>query len=239
MSRSILIHAEADPSDAPRPLDLPNATTAADLLGGARAAGIALDDAAVVYPEDGGAPLAPDAPLAAGDGATAAFYVGSPVPIHVTVGYDGETAGRDFSPATRLRTVERWAARALEAPTQVPHRLALRFADTVLTPGENRPLGALDRNRDRHLRFDLVVEKDHPVEVTVIVNGRKKTVAKRELTFAEVVALADNLPTGPNIIYSVTYRGARGPKPAGTLVEGGTVKIKNRTIFNVTATDKS
>lgn len=239
MSHAIQLHAEADSSDVPRSLDLPGAATAADLLARVRDAGLADDPDAAVFAEDGDTPLAPNEPIAAGDGAAAAFYVGTPTPIHVTVGYDGETAGRDFSPATRLGTVERWAARALEAPTQVPHRLALRIADTVLTPDEDRFLGTLDRNRDRHLRFDLVVEEDRPVKVTVIVNGRPKIVAKRKLTFAEVVALADNLPSGPNIIYSVTYRGARGPKPAGTLVEGGTVKIKNRTIFNVTATDKS
>lgn len=75
--------------------------------------------------------------------------------------------------------------------------------------------------------------------LTIIVNGRQKVVMSDELTFAEIVALADNLPKGENIIYTVTYRKAEGKKEEGTLVEGGTVKIKNGTIFNVTATDKS
>ena len=44
---------------------------------------------------------------------------------------------------------------------------------------------------------------------------------------------------GPMSCLPITYR--RGPKqnPEGTLVEGGTVKVKDGMIFNVTPTDKS
>lgn len=77
-------------------------------------------------------------------------------------------------------------------------------------------------------------------EFTIIVNGREKVVTARELSFAEVVALAfDAPPTGQNIVFTVTYRRGEGNKPEGTLVEGETVKIKEGMIFNVTATDKS
>jgi hypothetical protein len=79
-----------------------------------------------------------------------------------------------------------------------------------------------------------------PREFTVIVNGRKKTVMTRELSFDEIVALAFNpIPTGPNVLFTVTY--GRGPKanPEGTLLEGGTVKIKDGMVFSVTQTDKS
>lgn len=83
-------------------------------------------------------------------------------------------------------------------------------------------------------------EHAHIKEITIIVNGRKREVAKRELSFAEVVALAfDPVPTGENIVFTVTYRRGEGHKPEGTLVEGDTVKIKEGMIFNVTATDKS
>jgi hypothetical protein len=75
-------------------------------------------------------------------------------------------------------------------------------------------------------------------EFTIIVNGREKVVATKELSFAEIVGLA-NLPSGPNIVYTVTYRRGEGNKPEGTLVEGDNVKIKEGMIFNVTATDKS
>lgn len=77
-------------------------------------------------------------------------------------------------------------------------------------------------------------------EFTIIVNGREKVVTARELSFAEVVALAfDTPPSGQNIVFTITYRRGEGNKPEGTLVEGETVKIKEGMIFNVTATDKS
>jgi hypothetical protein len=82
-------------------------------------------------------------------------------------------------------------------------------------------------------------DKDKGKDITIIVNGRPKVVTTKELSFAEIVALAfDNPPTGPNILFTVTYRRGEGNKPEGTLVEGETVKIKEGMVFNVTATDK-
>lgn len=80
----------------------------------------------------------------------------------------------------------------------------------------------------------------HTKQFTIIVNGREKKVAPDELSYKQVVDLAfeDNPPTGPNIVITVTYRNAEDNKQ-GTLMAGQTVKIKNGTIFNVTATDKS
>lgn len=80
----------------------------------------------------------------------------------------------------------------------------------------------------------------HNKEYTIIVNGRAKVVTKKELSFAEVVALAfDNPPQGENIVFTITYRRGEGNKPEGSFVEGETVKIKDGMIFNVAATDKS
>lgn len=225
--------------DAAHSLPLPSGATASDLLDRVRAAGVSVGADAAVYVEDGDQPLAPAAALSVGDGAPTSFYVGPQHPVRVTVGYGSERVVREFSPATRLRTVERWAAKDLDAPTQKPHRLALRYADTVLTPDEDAYLGALDKNADRDLHFDLDIEEDEPFKATVVVNGRPKTVAKRRLTFAEVVALADNLPSGPQTSYHVTYRRGRGDKPEGILAEGDTVKVKDSMVFNVTATNRS
>lgn len=83
-------------------------------------------------------------------------------------------------------------------------------------------------------------DRDHQKVTNIIVNGRAKEVTAKELSFAEVVALAfDPVPAGPNILFTVTYRKGEGHKPAGTLVEGETVKVKDGMIFDVTATDKS
>jgi len=78
-------------------------------------------------------------------------------------------------------------------------------------------------------------------EFTIIVNGEPKKVPTRDVSFEEVVNLAynGNPPTGPNWIFTVTYRKAAGPKHEGTLTKGQTVEIREGTIFNVTATDKS
>ena len=78
----------------------------------------------------------------------------------------------------------------------------------------------------------------HEKEVNIIVNGRQKTVTAKELSFEEIVALS-GLPTGPNTIFTITYRKGEGHKPEGTLVADEKVKIKDGMIFNVTPTDKS
>ena len=79
----------------------------------------------------------------------------------------------------------------------------------------------------------------HEKTFSIIVNGRKKVVTTRELSFAQIVALAfENPPSGPNIVFTVTYKRAEGDKQ-GTLVEGDTIKVKDDMVFNVTATDKS
>ncbi len=83
-------------------------------------------------------------------------------------------------------------------------------------------------------------EQSHNKDFTIIVNGRPKVVNAKDMSFAEIVALAfDNPPTGPNIVFTVTYRRGEGNKPEGTLVEGAIVKLKEGMIFNVTSTDKS
>lgn len=77
-------------------------------------------------------------------------------------------------------------------------------------------------------------------DVTIIVNGREKTVPKGEYSFAQIVALAFNpVPTGDNIVFTITYRGGHGDKPEGILAEGETIRVKDGMIFNVKATDKS
>lgn len=80
----------------------------------------------------------------------------------------------------------------------------------------------------------------HAKEFSIIVNGRQKVVIENEISFAEIIALAfDNPPTGPNIIFTVTYRKGENHKPEGTLIAGAKVKVKDGMVFNVTATDKS
>ncbi len=74
----------------------------------------------------------------------------------------------------------------------------------------------------------------------IIVNGREKSVERKKLSFDELIKLAfENPPSGPLICFTITYRNGPKQNPEGTMDEGGKVKIKNRMVFNVTATDKS
>lgn len=80
----------------------------------------------------------------------------------------------------------------------------------------------------------------HDKSVVIIVNGRRKEVTTKDLSFEEIVNLAydNNPPKGPNVVITVTYsKGEHGKQ--GSLLPGEKVKIKEGMIFNVTATDKS
>jgi hypothetical protein len=87
-------------------------------------------------------------------------------------------------------------------------------------------------------------EDDHfhagPRELTIIVNGRKKLVTGRKLSFAAILALAfDPVPTGSNFIFTITYRNGPHKNPEGTLKMGCVIRIQEGMVFNVTATDRS
>jgi hypothetical protein len=81
---------------------------------------------------------------------------------------------------------------------------------------------------------------DHVKEVTVIFNGRPKTIAKEQLSFEEVVALAfDNPPSGDGVQFTIQYTRGHSGKPNGTLLEGDSVMVQDGMEFDVTATNRS
>jgi len=76
--------------------------------------------------------------------------------------------------------------------------------------------------------------------VNIIVNARPRNLAKTEISFEEILLLAyDQPPSGPNWVFTVTYHRGHGEKPEGSLRAGGSVKVKEGMVFDVTATDKS
>ncbi len=80
----------------------------------------------------------------------------------------------------------------------------------------------------------------HRRKYKIIVNAREKTVHQDTLTFQEVVQLAfDPVPSGPNVLITVSFRHAHQKPADGTLTAGESVEIKNGTVFTVVATDKS
>jgi hypothetical protein len=83
-------------------------------------------------------------------------------------------------------------------------------------------------------------EHVRPHEFAIIVNGRERTVMGDIATFEEVTKLAFPTPNNEaNVVYTVTYRNAAQHPTSGELTAGGSVKVKNGTIFNVTRTVKS
>jgi hypothetical protein len=80
----------------------------------------------------------------------------------------------------------------------------------------------------------------HAKTYHIIVNGQKKEVGTNVLSYDDVVNLAfdNNPPKGENVVITVTFSKAEDDKQ-GTLIEGQRVEIKNGTIFNVKATDRS
>lgn len=82
--------------------------------------------------------------------------------------------------------------------------------------------------------------KELPVDFTIIVNASPKEWKQKAISFEQVVILAfGTINNRPETGYTVTYSRGVEPKPEGTMVKGSVVKVKNKMIFDVTATDKS
>ena len=99
----------------------------------------------------------------------------------------------------------------------------------VIVHERGEPTGGNNQSSDKEMK-----------DITIVVNGREKTVSTKELYFDALVALAfEDPPTGEFICFTITFRRGRGNKPEGNLDEGDSVKLKEGMIFNVSATDKS
>jgi len=76
--------------------------------------------------------------------------------------------------------------------------------------------------------------------VTIIVEGTPHEWSKDEITYAEVVTLeVPEYAQHPEITYSVTYKKGHGNSPSGVLSPGGSVKVKEGMVFNVSPTGQS
>jgi hypothetical protein len=82
--------------------------------------------------------------------------------------------------------------------------------------------------------------KEKPADFTIIVNATPKTWEERTISFDQVVVLAFGaINNRPETGYTVTYSRGWEPKPEGTMVKDSVVRVKNKMVFDVTATDKS
>jgi hypothetical protein len=81
--------------------------------------------------------------------------------------------------------------------------------------------------------------KNHSKDITIVVNGRNKTWSEKTISFEQVVVLAFGMYEDNGVTaYTVTYKKGQGNKPEGSMVKGETLHVKDKMIFNVTATNK-
>lgn len=76
-------------------------------------------------------------------------------------------------------------------------------------------------------------------DIMIIVNTREHRVRERVITYEYVVSLAFPNPDYNNKVYTVKYTDGVPPNSEGSLSPGDKVRVKNGTIFSVSATDKS
>lgn len=101
---------------------------------------------------------------------------------------------------------------------------------------EDQPIPRNDHEVRLHADEHLYSQR----EFKIFVNTREKLVAKRVLTYEEVVELAgEKVPTDPAILITVDYH--RGPPKNrdGNLTAGHSVRIKNGMTFDVAKTTRS
>jgi hypothetical protein len=73
----------------------------------------------------------------------------------------------------------------------------------------------------------------------VIINGREKPWYEKEISFEQLVILAFGVASNPNTTFTVGYKNGPEKNREGSMTKGDRVYVKNKMIFNVTATDKS
>ena len=72
------------------------------------------------------------------------------------------------------------------------------------------------------------------------MNGRRKEVYGKQISFEEAVKLAfPNPPAGVEVQFTVQFTRGPEPKPTGTLIEGQSVKVRDGMEFDVTSTNRS
>lgn len=99
------------------------------------------------------------------------------------------------------------------------------------------PTDLVDLNEPGVERFFKALKPDPSVQI--VVNAREKMVPSKDVTFEQIVALAFPGAHDKNVEFTVTFDGALSCPTDGNLGVGGTIEVKQGTIFNVTRTVQS
>jgi hypothetical protein len=83
--------------------------------------------------------------------------------------------------------------------------------------------------------------KEKEKTVTIFVEGTPHRWPKgKKITYVQVVTLeVPDYAQHPEITYAVKYRNGPGHKPEGVLPPGGSIKVKEGMVFNVSETGQS
>lgn len=98
-----------------------------------------------------------------------------------------------------------------------------------------------ERRAEKEIReAEHEIEEALHHEIGIIVNARPRQVDHRRVTFEEVLRFAfPGSASDQNVVFSMTYRHAASNPHAGELGQGGKVKVKEGTVFNVSRTVRS
>lgn len=110
----------------------------------------------------------------------------------------------------------------------------------IKKPWEDEPIPDDKQVNLARPEIEHFYSKDKHFKVVIIVNGRQKPWTEKEISFEQVVVLAFGAyDPNPDKIYTVTYDNGPHQNSAGSMVRGDIVSVKDKMVFNVTATDKS
>lgn len=140
--------------------------------------------------------------------------------------------------------------------------ISYQWPDQFITGKQIREVAGIDADdqiyldNDRPYKDNLILDDEEvdlarptiehfytvPVgfEVTILVSGTPHKWEKGKISFREVIELAyGSYDENPNVTYTVTYEDGPKQNPEGSMIKGAVVFVKNKMIFNATATDKS
>lgn len=108
----------------------------------------------------------------------------------------------------------------------------------VKKPWEDEPI--LDDKQVNLARPEIEHFYSKGKEVIIIVNGTPHKWTKTKISFKEVIVLAfGQYIDKPTMVYTVAYEDGPKQNPEGSMFVGQEAFVKNKMIFNATATDKS
>ncbi|PWK68265.1 multiubiquitin [Mucilaginibacter oryzae] len=104
----------------------------------------------------------------------------------------------------------------------------------------DQPLANRGRIDLEQLKSAEFISKKREFNQTLIINGRSKPWKEDLISFDQVIIIAfGKIDQSMTRAYTVTYSRGVESKPEGIMVKGNEIRVKDKMIFNVTATDKS